>query len=134
MAAIFILIIMLIILALMAYFFGPKDFWKNEPLDLLVTRTTITFTFLLLIFGISIAFSAGMLPFPDSYVGMFIVFLFCIPLAIPFIIGYSEGEMLFYFAVIIQMLVLTVIIRVMIPIRWVEKIKKKIKKVTKHRL
>jgi hypothetical protein len=130
MGAIFILIIMLIILALMAYFFGPKDFWKKEPLDVLVTRTTIAFTFLLVIFGISISLSEGMLPFPDSYVGMFIIFLFSIPLVIPGFIGYSGGEMLFYIAVVLQMLVLTVILRVMIPIRWVERIKKKFKKVT----
>ena len=124
-----ILCIVILLFGIMFYFLNPKKTRNKDLASLLINRATIAFMISALILGISIlnlyywSGSAGRSDFRQ-----FIDIILGIPILIPFILGFGAGEGYGYLALAAELLILTWLIRLLIPQLWPDVIIEKFKK------
>ncbi|MFN2431039.1 MAG: hypothetical protein ABR574_13555 [Cryomorphaceae bacterium] len=122
----------LLIFGFTIYFLGPKDFWDNGFLEIVVSRTSFSLLISIAVLGICfVNFFYFHDPFTESSIRTYIDILLGIPMAIPFLFGFTEGAAYAFIAMGVELLLLTVFIRLFIPKRWPENVKRKIKKLLK---
>ena len=96
--------------------FGPKDFWRNSNFGFFVNKSVISILISIMIIGFCFVYSNNWAnPISKSPVKQFFDYLFFIPVLLPFGIGFGEGVgILFYTSVIIEVLVLSLFIRLLL--------------------
>lgn len=129
-----IIFIALFIFGITIYFLGPKDFWGNGFLEIIVNRASISLLISIAVLGICfLNFFYFHDPFSGSSIRTYIDIILGIPMAIPFVFGFTEGEDSALIAMGVELLLMTVLIRLFIPKRWPEKLRLRIKNVFEQR-
>jgi hypothetical protein len=111
----------------MIYLLEPKKFGKRNILDILLNRTTLAFLISLLTIGFSVCY-ALFLSSPGSKSEFIIALdmLLGLPVTIPLIAGYGCGEALAFLAIGIEVIQLTIFLRLYIPRIVFSRLKKKV--------
>ncbi|MBR9833587.1 hypothetical protein GYB57_15690 [bacterium] len=117
------------ILGLAIHFLGPKDFWKKDLWEIAISRTSISLLISTSILGLSfLNFFYISDPLSNSGIRTFIDIILGIPMAIPFIFGFSEGDEYAIAAMMVEIVFMTFIFRLFISKNWTERLREKIKK------
>ena len=103
---------------------GPKDL-----LGVIINRTSIASLSSSTFLGFCLFYSMNLSdPLTKSGLKNFIDMIFGIPIAIPFLIGFSGGDAVGYIAFGIELIIMILIVRLLIPKRLITNIKERIKK------
>ena len=111
--------IAILIFGVMFYFLNPKKIRVNNLGSILINRSTIAFLITAIIVGISylyVFYWSDSLP--RSNFKELLDMILSLPMVIVFIAGYSAGGGSAFLAIAAEVIVLTLIIRLLIPKRW----------------
>jgi hypothetical protein len=125
------LITIFIVFGVLFYFLGPRKFEKMDLIPVLINRTTIALLITVLYFGACVFWFVNFRHSnEDSVLDLLLYIIFGLPLVFPFLLGFTEGEEYGFAAVGLEMLFVIFLIRLVVPIRWLNKIKEKLRRST----
>lgn len=120
---VFVLLISFSVFGLIVYFLDSKGFWDWDLLKILINRGTIA-----LLLSAAILFGCYLyLLYLSEYLGdstleELLDLIISIPLFFPFVLGFTSGEEYGYFALGLELILMTLFLRLFISKRWIEKV------------